>query len=150
MRSMEYLIQLYPNKTGKELLAIQQQDRLEDEAKFRKANKRKLNFIEDVNKNGGYFKGTFGLEQRYFYRVFDCVMDGNDMYGSVEVLVMHVGRKNGILGEGAISLERRISTYQQLEKYGFTSGLCQRVTKEQWDEVNAYVDAISKFWALAE
>lgn len=150
MRSIEYLVQLYPDKTGKELLEIQKQEKLEDEKKFQKANKKKLDFINDINTNGGYFKGTFGLEQYYYYRVFDCQMDGTEMYGSVESVVLHVGRERGVTRPGEISFERRTKTFQKLENYALTTReLCERVTVKEWNAVNEYVDSMAgKFWTL--
>lgn len=152
MRSIEYLVQLYPDKTGKELLEIQEKEKLEDEKKFQRANKRKLDFIADINKNGGYFKGTFGLEQYYFYRVFDCIMDNTEMYGSVESVILHVGHKHGVTAEGEISFERRTKTFQKLENYALdTRELCERVTVKEWNEVNEYVNSMAgKFWKLID
>lgn len=36
MRSLEYLIQLFPEKTGKEILEIQAQDKIDDEKEYQK------------------------------------------------------------------------------------------------------------------
>ena len=69
MRSIEYLIQLFPDKTGKELLEIQAQDKKKDEEEYQNKNKENLAIIKDIKENGGFYKGAFGTEQYYMYHV---------------------------------------------------------------------------------
>lgn len=147
MRSIEYLVSLFPEKTGLELLEIQKQDKLDDEKKFNKLNKKKLDFINDINTNGGYYYGRFGVDQYYFYRVFNMILDNNEIYTDVETLVVFInqeGIKHQVTGKGDVNLERRIKTYQKCSEYDLDERF--RVSIKEWNEVNEYVNNITKFW----
>jgi hypothetical protein len=148
MRNIEYLIQLYPNKTGKQLLAIQEQDKIDDEKQFRKAHKKTLAFMEDINSNGGYFRGKFGLDQYYYYRVYNMTMNDAIVYMDVESVVMFSGAKRSVIGEGNFSIERNTKTFQKMDTYALDSReLCERVTVKEWDEMIKYFEAApTKFW----
>lgn len=149
MRALEYLMQLYPDKTATEILAIQAQDKLDDEKEFEKRNAKTLAFMADLNKNGGYYRGRFGFDQHYFYRVYDLEMepDGHVIM-KVECLVLFYNSENEphtTTKPGTISFERRTKDYERLDQYGLQAR--ERVTVKEWDEVNAYVDAMSAmFW----
>ena len=105
MRSLETLINEYPSKTGAELLIIQKQDREDDEAAAKKRNENKINFIEDINKNGGFFKGVSG-GQKYYYNITEVeLFDGVSVYGNKEKIICFFGSERGILEEGTLSFE---------------------------------------------
>lgn len=149
MRSIEFLIQCYPDKTGKEILAIQEQDILEDQLAYEKRNAKKLAFIKDINENGGYYRGRFGLDQHYFYRIFDLKMETNgEIIMKVESLVLFCNdtdEKNHVTRPHEVHLERRIKGYEKLDQYALENK--KRVTKADWDAVNDYVNQMSKlFW----
>ena len=149
MRAIEYLVQLYPNKTGKEILAIQEQDKLKDQKDFEKRNKKKLAFIKDINENGGYYRGRFGIDQHYFYRVFDMQMESKgEIIMKVESVVMFYneeGKPNQVTRPNEIRIERRLKEYERLDTYGLQDE--ERVTIKEWDAVNDYLNAMSKlFW----
>lgn len=141
MRSIEYLIQLFPNKTGKELLEIQNQDKLNDEQEFQKRNKKKVEFINDINTNGGYYCGRFSIDQHSYYRVFNMRLDGNDIYMDVESLVVFI---NSETDKNYVNIERKVKAFQKEDKYCLQNR--ERVTKKDWDNVNEYVNNITKFW----
>jgi len=140
MRSIEYLIQLFPEKTGKELLEIQKQDKLEDEMEYRKENRSKLKWIDDINTNGGVFRGRFGINQRFFYKVTNCLLDTTGkVVCDVETIVVFLDNdKDGI------SIEKESFGYVDADKYGFN--VYERVTEKEWGEINSYLDDIEKFW----
>ena len=149
MRAIEYLMRLYPEKTGAEILAIQEQDKLDDQRAYEKRNAKKLAFIEDINTNGGFYRGRFGLDQHYFYRVFDLKMESNgEIVMQVESLVLFCNdtdEKNHVTRPNEVHLERRLRTYERLDQFGLENE--KRVTKADWDAVNDYVNAMSKlFW----
>jgi len=147
MRSIEYLVQLFPDKTCREILAIQTADKLEDDMKYEKVNKKKLKFIEDHNTNGGYYCGRFGSDQRYFYRVFNMRMEGSDIYMDVETLVVFMnqeGVKHQVTKTGDVSVERRTKVWQKEDTYCLENR--ERVTKKEWDAINDYVNNLAKFW----
>lgn len=58
MTSIETLVRNYPEKTGKEILALQEQERLQDEAEYQERHAETLAYIEDINTNGGYYMNT--------------------------------------------------------------------------------------------
>lgn len=146
MRSFEVLVRSYPDKTGKELLAIQEEDKVKDEKEFQKRHKEKLKFIDDINNNGGYYKGKFGFCQHYFYRVFDLkIEDNGKTIGKVESLVVFVGDDRGVIKNGELRFERNLKEYADIEKYSLNTE--ERVTKKEWDKANEYLDRmVEKFW----
>jgi len=146
MRALEYLVQLYPDKTGKEILEIQVQEKLDDQKEFEETNKKKLAFMKDINENGGYYRGRFGLDQHYYYRVFDMEMDNHgNITMKVDSLVLFYNEKtkNQVTKEGEIRIERRLKEYQHYDNYGLHD--CERVTVKEWDAVNKYLDAVNKY-----
>lgn len=145
MRSLDYLVQLYPNKTGKELLEIQKQDKLEDEKETQEFLKEKLEFAKDINDNGGYFKGTFGLNQYYYYNVSGVnVEESGHVYATVEKIVMF-DFDSGQHPRREFNIEKRISEYEDLSRYALDS--LQRVTKEDYEKVDKYFkSAVDLFW----
>jgi hypothetical protein len=149
MRTIECLAHQYPDKTGTELIAMQAQDKLDDQKAFEKHNKKKLAFMNDLNTNGGYYRGRFGYDQRYFYCVSDVQMDSNgELWGNVESVVVFMNNENVpniVTRGGEVRLERRTKEYVQLDNYGLQDE--QRVSKVEWDGVNAYINGIEVFWA---
>jgi len=148
-RAIEYLVSLYPEKTGKEIIAIHEQEKLKDQQIFDKHNKKTLAFIKDINTNGGYFRGKFGLDQYYYYRVFNMIM--NETGGvtmDVESIVLFCnndGHKQTVCNPGEIRLERRIEEYQQLDTYSLENE--ERITIEEWNYINNYLNNMnSLFW----
>lgn len=145
MRSIEYLVQLFPEKTGAEIMEIQKQDKLNDEKEFQEKNKEKLKFIEEININGGFYKGRFGVDQRYYYNVTNLELIDGQIYFDVEKVTVFLGD-----GEKNDSLKRRSVEYkkkemQNYDQYMFDS-MCERTTKEEWDKLITYIDTISEFW----
>jgi len=150
MRALEYLVQLYPDKTGKEILEIQVQEKLDDQKEFEETNKKKLAFMKDINENGGYYRGRFGLDQHYYYRVFDMEMDDQgNITMKVEKIVLFYNPKDGhkhtVTYAGSMQLDRKIKDYQHYDQYELEDR--ERVTVKEWDAINKYLDVMSKlFW----
>lgn len=149
MRSIEYLVLSYPNKTCKEILAIQAKEKLQDQKVFEKHNKKVLAFIKDINTNGGFYRGRFGLDQHYYYNVRNLVMDElGKVHMNVDSIVLFCnndGHKNTVTRAGEMHFERKTKEYAELSTYDLDSR--ERVTAKEWNEINAYIDAMSKlFW----
>ena len=152
MRSIETIVRECPNLTGKEILEVQEQEKLEDQKAYEKHNEKKLAFIKDINENGGYYRGRFGLDQHWFYRVFNMEMnnDGN-ITMDVEKIVLFFNdtdNKHQVTKPNEIKLERRIDPYCNLDQYGLDDR--ERVTVKEWDEVNDYLNKINQFWSMIE
>jgi len=143
MRDLAYLIQLFPEKTGTELLAIQEQDKIDVEKEYQEINKIKLAIIEDYNTNGAFFKGRFGTDQRYYYNVSNVRFEDKQLICDVEEIVVFLGEK-GDVSEDSVTIERRIQEYQHFDTYSFEHKT--RVTKKDFDKVNNYLMNIAKFW----
>lgn len=146
MESLEYLIQQYPDKTGRELLEIQNQQKLDEENKIKERNKKKLEFAEDLNTNGGYFKGAFGYDQRYIYKVTNVEVD-DDGYvsGDVEEIVFHFlhdhqGRNSTFNGKVEMSIKEKEQA--NLESYGILyedDKMLMRCTEEEYNKLKSYI-----------
>jgi len=149
MKSLEYLIQLHPDKTGKELLEIQEQEKLEDQKEFEEHNKKKLAFIKDLNENGGYYRGKFGLDQHYYYKVSNLTINKDgEVRMDVESVVLFCNNTDDtrhVTKPNEIHLDRKFNTYELLDRYGLTN--CERVTVKEWNKINSYLDAMEDlFW----
>jgi hypothetical protein len=107
MRDINYLIQLFPNKTGKELLEIQEQDKLDDKKAQEKRDKKLIDFMNDINTNGGYFKGAFGTDQYYMYKIENVKLQNSVLYGDVEKIILFYGKnlKTSVLGKDILDFK---------------------------------------------
>ena len=153
MRSIEYLVQCYPDKTGKEILAIQAQEKLADQKAYEKHNAKKLAFIKDINTNGGFYRGRFGLDQHTYYRIFDLKMDtSGEVVMQVESIVLFINNTDDthqVTRPNECSLERRLRTYERLDQFGLEQE--KRVTAHEWDAIVNYINAMSQlFWGDIE
>ena len=152
MRSIETIVRDCPHLTGKQILEVQAQEKLDDQKEFEKRNKKKLEFIEDINVNGGYYRGRFGLDQYWFYHVFNLQMETDGrIVMDVEKIVLFFNDSDDtrqVTKPNEISLERRIDTYCDLEQYGLDNR--ERITVKEWDEVNEYLNKINQFWKMIE
>ena len=149
MRSIEYLMQCYPNKTGKQILAIQEKEKQADQKAYEKRHAKKLAYIKDINTNGGFYRGRFGLDQHYFYRIFDLKMETNgEVYMQVESIVLFFNDTTDtrqVTKPNEVHLERRLRTYKRLDQFDLEHE--QRVTAHEWDAVVNYINAMSQlFW----
>jgi hypothetical protein len=149
MRSIELLVREYPYLTGREILETQEQEKLKDQRAYEKRNKKKLAFIKDINENGGFYRGRFGVDQHYYYRIFDLKMETNgEVYMQVESIVLFFNDTNDthqVTKPNEVHLERRLRTYEKLDQFGLQQE--QRVTAHEWDAVVNYINAMSQlFW----
>ena len=142
MRSIETLVREFPEKTGSQILDIQEADKLIDEKNYQEENKEKLKWIEDINTNGGFFRGRFGSDQRFYYKVTNCLLEScGSVYCDVEKIVVFLGKDKN----DRLNIERRMSSYTNADTYGFN--VYERVTEKEWNEVNTYLEGVEKFWS---
>lgn len=140
MRSLELLVRTYLDKTAAEILQIMEEERQVAQQEFEKTNRAKIDWMNDINTNGGYFKGRFGLDQRFYYKVTDVAMEGEQLFGTVINVVVFLG--GSITSEPNIEVQTK--TFQRLENYGF--GMYTRTNETDWNDVNEYIRNIEKFW----
>lgn len=148
MRSIDYLAKLYPDKTGKELFEIQNQDKLDDEKAYKKLNRKKLALIKDYNQNGAYFKSTFGLDQYRYDRFFDFSLDSRDnIVCSVETIVGFF--KGSTTPNNELHIERKLKSNESFDRYMPQKE--SRITKEEYDLLSNHLTSIfSDFWGLID
>lgn len=148
MRTIETIVRQFPHLTGTEVLAIQAEDKLQDEADFKNENQEKIDFIEDINTNGGYYRGRFGIDQHSFYRVFNMILDNGKIYMDIEKIILFYNDSDDthqVTRPNEIDLKRRIDSYVACDSYGLNNR--DRVTVKEWDEVNDYLNNINQFWS---
>lgn len=144
MRSLEYLIQLFPDATGSEILEMQRKDKEQDEQNFKKAHQERIDWIDDINANGGFWKGRFGLDQHFYYKVTNAGIESGKVYGDVENITVFFGCKNSVVPEGNIKLEKKLSSFEELKNYGFH--LYERITEKEYESAVKYIEDFKSFW----
>lgn len=149
IRTVECIVRDHPELTGKEVLALHEQDKKEHEEYLIKKQQDKYDWVTDINTNGGYFRGKFGLCQRYYYKVSDVKLDKNTgrLWGNVEKLVAFHddGSGRGTMKNGEFRVELEKDEYTELTDYHLS--LEDRVTKQDWEKLIEYMNAMTKlFW----
>lgn len=143
-RSLEVIIRDNPKMTGEEILAEQVYDRACFELFQVNKNKAKLDLIKDINTNGGFYKGKFGLEQHYYYNITKARLEGQVVIADVEKIVVFLGTERGVVSVGDFKMYKETKTYQDLRTYSLE--LCKRTTKKDYDKICEYLNNVSKFW----
>ncbi|MCK4500363.1 hypothetical protein KAU11_07690 [Candidatus Babeliales bacterium] len=138
MRTIETLVRNYPNKTGNEILEIQTLEIKADLKEFNKNHADKLKYINDINTNGGYYKGSFGLNEYYYYNVSNLHMgSGNKVVMDADKII--------IFTDPEMHIRRTHITNEYADRYGLDS--LTRITKKEWDNLNKHLDNIvPRFW----
>lgn len=141
MRSIEYLVQLFPDKTGRELMEIQEKDRVADQFAYEQAHKKDLKLIKDINTNGGFYRGKFGIDQLYYYSFSNMIMEFNEIYCDCEHVVLFTG-EGRVTDEFSVRIDKK--TYQQFNKYAVE--MCERITIKEWEAVINYFKKVSNYF----
>jgi hypothetical protein len=147
MRDLGYLVQLFPDLTGKELMEIQRKDKEADEFEYQQEMKAELDMIKDINTNGGYYRGRFGIDQHYYYNFTNLRIEHKTVYCDCETLVMFTGEgERSTTKDFTVRIEKR--EYKEFDKYGIDiPEYVERVTKKEWDEVVNYLKKSAElFW----
>ena len=104
-------------------------------------------YIKDINTNGGYYRGKFGFDQYYYYRIFNLYLECETIMMSVETVRLFTNTtdfKNLVTKQGEMSLERKTEQYKELDNFINDE---ERVTVKEWNELNHYINAMEKmFW----
>jgi hypothetical protein len=140
MRTIEALAIQFPDKTGKELMEIQQQDRLKEEQESLEYDKEKAALIKDLNENGAYYRQRL-LQNHYAYDHFTNLRIGDS--GRIHCdsdTVLCVKRR-----EGGFFFERTIAQNVEMSHYGIDV-IKERITKEEWERFIAYIENTFTFW----
>jgi hypothetical protein len=145
IRAIDYLCLLFPDKTGTELLAIHEHDKKCHELYMQKGQEEVRAFAKRINDAGAiYYKGRFGLDQRFFYKVSNAkVYDDGTLVGSVDSLTCFLGEDRDVF-EGRINIELKTDKFERLDNYGFD--MCTETTEEEYNEALGYLRGVSKFW----
>lgn len=140
MRSLDQLVHEYPDKTGKELLEIQQQDKLKEEQESLEYDKEKAALIKDLNENGAYYRQRV-LQNHYAYDHFTNLRIGESgrIYCDSDT-VLCVKRR-----EGGLFFERVITKNVEMSHYGIDI-VKERITKEEWERFIGYLENTFMFW----
>ena len=143
-RSLEVIIRENPDMTGREILAEEKYDDACFALYNDRMNKTKLDLIKDINTNGGYYKGRFGEDQRFYYNVTNARLECNTVIADVEHITVFLGDGRSVVKPGDIRIEKKIETFKDLYKYDLES--YYRTTKKDYDEVSDYLLRLAKYW----
>lgn len=145
MRTIECLAHQYPDKTARELFEIQEQDKIKDQEEYEKLHQKQINFVNDVKENGGYYRGIFGLDQRFMYKITDIhIDDKGTIYVDVESIVIFLDHSQSVNKKSDFRFEKNSEHYKNADTYAFN--IYDRVTEKEWNELNTYLEGVAKFW----
>lgn len=142
MRTLEQLIELFPTKSGTELLQLQEMDRLADKHIFQMENKANLDIVNNINTNGAFYRGNSGDSQYFYYRVFKADFDSKKQIINInyDILLLFTDCKGF-----NFSFEIKRNEYAKYDNLGLS--LYEKVTKEDWDKAIAFTESIpSLLW----
>ncbi|MEK6829818.1 MAG: hypothetical protein AABY15_06895 [Nanoarchaeota archaeon] len=142
--SVETLTRENPDKTGKEILELHEHSKKCYALWVKQQNQEQYDLVDRINAQPLYYKGRFGLDQRFFYKISDARLDEGKVFATVEKIVVFLGSERGVVKEGEVKIERCEKTYQDLDKYGLD--MYTETTKSEWDKVGNYLTGVAKFW----
>jgi hypothetical protein len=144
MRSLELLINTYPEKTGTEILEILEKEKQDDLVIMQLKNKSKLELIKEFNEDGCFCKGTFGLNQ-YFARKFtNFELIDNVIYCDVENIYIFKDSK-----DDRLSVSLTVQHHVRIDNYGID--MHEKITEKQYNEISEYYEnSVEKFWTLID
>lgn len=143
-RSVEYLCKLYPEKTAKEIIELSEHEKKCYELYLQNKNSKKLELIDKINAGALYYKGRFGLDQRFFYKISGATLSDDAIYARVEKIVVFLGDDGDVVPKGNITIEKEIEKFTSLENYGLS--IYQETTAEEWESLESYLRNVSAFW----
>lgn len=146
IRSVSYLCELFPEKSGKEILEQYNQDVKANELYIIQRDQKLYDYAEMVKAKGAiYYKGGFGDGQKYYYKFTDVTVDCGKLYASVEEIVCFFGSNRGVLKAGEISIEKNNKgRFICLENYGIS--VLEEITEDKWNELTEYLFNVKSFW----
>jgi hypothetical protein len=150
MRSFDHLIQLFPDKTGRELLEIQNQDKLQDEQERMEAQKEIIALAAALN-NNGYFKGRFSTSQYYMYHFTNVKVEEGKLYGDVEKIstFYSIGLQPSLrVGSDDINISISKKTDTPLYNYGLEGDMMTSINEAEYTRFkNAITTIVPTFFS---
>lgn len=146
-RDARVMCQYYPDATGKEILELVEHDMKCHRLWIEQGQEKVRAFAKRVNDAGGiYYRGRFGIDQRYFYKVSNVeVTDRGDLYADVEKIVAFMGDQgSGKAFEGRMRIEYENEGHTSISNYSLENE--KEVPKEQWDAAFKYISETKQFW----
>jgi len=107
-------------------MKIQADDKKLDAEEFENRNRAKLDLINDINTNGGFYRGRFGMDQRFYYSFKNLQLMSTAIYCDVTTLVTFYQ------DNGTIHIEYREETFKAFENYGVE--IYEKITKSDFDK----------------
>ncbi len=149
-RAISYLAQLFPTKTGAELIAMHKEEKKQDFLEVQESLKEELVIIDAINSEDAYYKGTFCLNQYTFRRVYNARIECDELIVDVENIIIFDSSNEQLERErNGMSIERRTDTMKEYNNYGFSDD--NKTTKEEWDKINAHLDfTVENFWGVID
>jgi hypothetical protein len=145
-RSIEYLVSLFPEKTGKEIIELHNLDKLNDKKEREESLKDLFDLIKHINSNG-YYKGSFSTSQYYMYYFNNLRYKNNFVIGDVETIVCFydIGLKdNNKLGRDLVNIKIEVANdkYDIISEYGLGTDLVTEISKEEYESFKKSVTSI--------
>jgi hypothetical protein len=113
---------------------MHEKDKAKERKRIEKRHKDKLELIEDINENGGFYMGQFGLDQYFYYSFFNLRLMENKIICDVESIV--------IFDRPELHIERRVSTHKNLDQYAIS--IYNRIEEDQYLKLSEYLDQAAK------
>lgn len=145
-RSIDYLVKLYPDKTGKEIQEIHNNE-LNEDAKEREFLNIKYQEIAKKLNDKGYFKGNFGINQYYYYHFTNISYDNVlGFVGNVEKIIIFysIGLNEKHRNSDLLNIRIEEINNQIMMNYGLDSldSLYKETTKEEYELVKGQLTSI--------
>lgn len=145
-RSIEYLVSLFPEKTGKEIMELHELDKINDKKEKEESLKDLFDLIEHINSNG-YYKGTFSTSQYYMYHFTNLRYENNSVIGDVETILCfyNIGLKdNKKLSSYLVNIKIEVDNdkYDIIHRYGLGTDLVSEISKEEYESFKDSITSI--------
>lgn len=141
MGRLEYLIKYNPDKTGKEILEMHQQDLLKEEQHFNKLHSENLKIVEKIKANPIYVKGQAG-NQYWFWRIYNARYnkDQKEIIVTFDNIVLF-----SELNSLPFSFERQKGEFDKYSNLAIHH--YEEVTETEWNKINDFINNIpTMFW----
>lgn len=147
MDTLETLAVKYPNKTGAELLGLLQDQKDKIEAKRKKQYGSFKNKANKLNSKPTYYKGSFGTNQYYFYKIIkaDYRIGEEEIYCTIDKIVIFdsQGLLNNNNKSGFEELNLSYNKNDNFVKYSDIIFGASEITEEEYTNVLNSIKSIT-------
>lgn len=144
-RRADYLCELYPELTAKEIIILRDHEKKCFELWEVEQVQEQHDKVKEINDAGAlYYKGRFGVDQRYYYKIYDAQVMGKEVYATIEKIVVFLGCEGSVISEGRLTMEKKVNELTKLTDYHLS--LEHVTTEAQWNELNEYLQNVAQFW----